>query len=83
MTLTINDSTMTTYPPAADTGREPAAAAGDWLTPAPADRHPDGFEPRSRYVRFEPGPDDLKVSGDPKAAWDDPPSHAVGAEARS
>jgi hypothetical protein len=26
---------------------------------------------------FEPDPDDLKVSGDPKAPWDDPPSHAV------
>ena len=56
MTLTINDSTMTSYTPAADTGQRAAAAAGDWLTPAPADRHPDGFEPRSRYVRAEPRP---------------------------
>jgi hypothetical protein len=77
VTLTINDSTMTTYAPAADTGSEPTAAAGDWLTPPPADRHPDGFEPRSRYVRSESDPDDLK------APWDDPPWHAAGAEASS
>jgi hypothetical protein len=74
VTLTINDSTMTTYVPAADTGSEPAAAAGDWLPPAPADRHPDDSVPRSRYDRCEPRPDDLKV------VWDDPPWHSAGAE---
>jgi hypothetical protein len=75
VTLTINDTTMTTYTRAAETGREPAAAAGDWLTPPPADRHPDGPGPRSRYDRFEPRPDE------PKVAWEDPPWHAAGAEA--
>jgi hypothetical protein len=77
VTLTINDSTMTSYTPAADTGREPAAAAGGWLTPAPAYMHPDGLEPWPGYVHVEPRPDDLK------APWDDPPSHAAGAEAGS
>jgi hypothetical protein len=77
VTLTINDSTMTTYAPAADTGSEPDAAAGDWLTPPPADRHPDGSAPRSRYDRFEPDPDGLK------APWDAPPWHAARAEASS
>jgi hypothetical protein len=76
--VTINDSTMTTYAPAADTGSDPAASAGDWLTPAPDDQHPDAFEPRSAYVRAEPGPYDREVSDDPNATWDDPPSHAVG-----
>ena len=75
MTSTINDSTMTSYTPAADTGREPAVAAWGWLTTAPAYVHPDGLEPRSRYVRSESDPDDLK------APWDDPPWHAAGAEA--
>ena len=82
MALTITDTTMTIYTPAADTGGEPAAALWDRLTPPPADRRPDGFEPRSGYVRFEPGPGDLEVSGDPKAARDDPPSHAAGTKAR-
>ena len=77
MTLTINDSTMTSYTPAVDTGREPAVAAGGWLTPAPAYMHPDGLERCPGYVHFEPHPDDLK------APWDDPLSHALGAEAGS
>jgi hypothetical protein len=77
--LTINDTTMTTDAPAADIDSEPTAAAGGWLTLALEDQDPDAFEPRSAYVRFEPGPDDLGVSGDPKATWHDPPSHAARA----
>jgi hypothetical protein len=69
----MNDTTKTTYTQAADTGSESAAAAGERLTPAPADRHPDGFEP---------GQDDLEVSGDPKAL-DDPPSYPARAGAGS
>jgi hypothetical protein len=83
VTLIINDTTMTTCTRAADIDSEPAAAAQDRLTPAPEDLHPDGFEPRSAYVRFEPAPDDLGVSDDPKATWDDPLSHAAGQEAGS
>jgi hypothetical protein len=75
VTLTIKDTTMTTY--------APAAAAGDWLTPAPEDQHPDGSEPRSAYVRSEPTPRGLGISGDPTAAWDDPPPHAARAGAGS
>ena len=55
LTLTSNGSTMTSYTPAADTGREPATAAGGWLTPAPADRHPDGLEPRPGAAGTEAG----------------------------
>ena len=83
MTVTINDTTMTTDAPAADTGSEPAAHAGDWLTPTPEDQHPDAFDPRSASVRFEPHLDDLGVSGDPTAARDDPPSNAARAGAGS
>jgi hypothetical protein len=83
VTLTSNDTTKTTYTLAADTGSESAAAAGDRLTLPPADRHSDAFEPRSRYARFEPGKDDLELSGDPKAALDDPPSHLARAGAGS
>ncbi len=77
MTVTITDTTMTTYTPAADTGSEPAAAARDWLTPAPDDQHPDGSGPRSRYARSRPDRYDLGVSDDPTATLDDPPSHAA------
>jgi hypothetical protein len=83
VTLTINDTTMTTRALAADTGSEPAAAAGDWLTPAPEDQHRDGLEPRSVYVRSEPAPHGLGISGDPKATRDDPPPHTARAGAGS
>ena len=44
MTLTINGSTMTSYIPAADTGPEPAAAAGGCLTLSPVGRRPDDLK---------------------------------------
>jgi hypothetical protein len=60
MTTTINDRTMTTYIPAANTGPEPVAAAGGCLTPSPAGRRPDDLEapwgdPLSRAVGAEDG----------------------------
>jgi hypothetical protein len=81
VTLTINDTTMTTGAQAADTGSEPAAAAGPAL--APEDQHPGGFEPRSASVRSGPAPDDLRISDEPTATWNDPPPHAIGREAGS
>ncbi|HEY6315523.1 MAG TPA: hypothetical protein VIY52_32610 [Streptosporangiaceae bacterium] len=83
MTVTINDTTMTTHAPAVDTGSEPAATAGDWSALASEDQHPDGSGPRPTYVRSEPAPYALRVSDEPQATWDDPPTHAIGRKAGS